>query len=256
MNETDHNTTAPYQILSGSSLKLIAMLTMLIDHIGAGLLYYLPGCTAGSNTALWQNCPMTLYGLYRIFRNLGRIAFPIYCFLLVEGFFHTKSKQKYACRLFLFSLISEIPFDLAFLNAPFSFQMQNVFFTLLLGLLCMIALEKQKQLALSKGLSPNAQTSNSLFIILFFIGLATILRTDYYGIGIVLIVIFYYYHNNRKMACIVGYFSFLWEPFCLPAFLCIPFYNGKKGLSIKYLFYFFYPLHLLLLYFLRLYLPK
>ncbi len=256
MNETNHTAPGRYCFLSNSILKIIAVLTMLLDHIGAAVLYNLPGCTLQSTYALWPGCPVTLYGLYRILRNIGRISFPIYCFLLVEGFFHTKSKKKYAFRLFLFALISEVPFNLAFLNAPFSFQMQNVFFTLLFGLLCMMALDKQKQLALTKNFSSNVQTSNSLSIILFFIGLATILKTDYYGAGIILIVIFYYYHNNRKMACIIGYLSFLWEPFCFPAFLCLPFYNGKKGLSMKYFFYFFYPVHLLFLYFLKIYLLK
>lgn len=252
MNET--KTAKKYQILNGSTLKFIAMITMLIDHIGAAVLYSLPGCSIGSNTLLWEGCPIKLYDLYQLSRNIGRIAFPIYCFLLVEGFFHTKSKEKYALRLFLFALLSEIPFDLAFQNAPFSFRMQNVFWTLLFGLLCMITLEKQKQLAMEKGFSANVETSNILFIILFFIGLATILRTDYYGLGIVLIVIFYYWHNNRKKACIFGYASFLWEPFSFPAFLFLLLYNGKRGLSLKYLFYFFYPVHLLLLYCLRLYL--
>ena len=253
MNETKNMTCRKRQPLNGSALKIIAMFTMLLDHIGAAFLYSLPGCTSESQITLWPGCPVTLYEFYRILRNVGRIAFPIYCFLLVEGFFHTKSKKKYAFRLFLFALISEIPFDLAFQNSFFSLQLQNVFWTLLFGLLCMTALEKQKQAALSKALAYNIQISNSLFIILFFVGLATILKTDYYGIGIVLIVIFYYYHNNRKTACIIGYLCFLWEPFSLPAFLCLPLYNGKRGLSLKYLFYVFYPLHLLLLYFLHLY---
>lgn len=256
MKETHNSIPEKYQFLNGSTLKIIAMFTMLLDHIGAAVLCYLPGCTAKSQIPLWQGCPIMLYDFYRILRNTGRIAFPIYCFLLVEGFFHTTSKKKYAFRLFIFALISELPFNLAFLNAPFSFQMQNVFWTLLFGLLCMTALEKQKQTACSLGSSPNIQISNNLFIILFFVGLATLLKTDYYGIGIILIIIFYYYHNNRKMACIIGYLSFLWEPFCFPAFLCFPFYNGKKGLSVKYLFYAFYPLHLLFLYLLRLHLIR
>lgn len=251
MTETEISYKRKYQILSGSTLKIIAMITMLIDHIGAALLYSLPSCNAEITTPLFNGCPFTLYELYRAFRNIGRIAFPIYCFLLVEGFFHTKSKEKYAFRLFLFALLSEIPFDLAFNHSFFSFKMQNIFWTLFFGFICMMLLDKQKQIAIQKVLASNVQTSNTLIIILVFVGLATILKTDYYGLGIVLIAIFYQYHNQLKTACILGYASFLWEPFCFPAFLLLPLYNGKKGLNLKYLFYFFYPIHLLVLYFLR-----
>lgn len=254
MTETEISYNKKYQFLSGSTLKIIAMITMLIDHIGAALLWSLPGCSQDNVTPLFNGCPFTLYELYRACRNIGRIAFPIYCFLLVEGFFHTKSKEKYAIRLFLFALLSEIPFDLAFNNTFFTFKMQNVFWTLLFGFICLMLLGKHKQFAMKKALNPNAQTSNHLCIVLFFVGLATILKTDYYGLGIILIVIFYEFHTDLKKACITGYFSFLWEPFCFPAFLLMPLYNGKKGLSLKYLFYLFYPLHLLVLYFLRVYL--
>ncbi|MBQ7065827.1 MAG: conjugal transfer protein TraX [Lachnospiraceae bacterium] len=252
MTEATISHTKKHQFLSGSTLKIIAMITMLIDHLGAALLYSLPGCYPQNTTPLFNGCPFTLYELYGTFRNLGRIAFPIYCFLLVEGFFHTKSKEKYAFRLFLFALISEIPFDLAFNNVFFTFKMQNVFWTLFLGFVCMILLDRQNQIAIQKAQAPNVQVSNTLLIIFIFVGLATVFKTDYYGLGIILIAIFYKYHNQLKKACILGYFSFLWEPFCFPAFLLIPLYNGKKGLNLKYLFYLFYPLHLLLLYTLRL----
>lgn len=243
--------TAKYTFFSGSTLKIIAMLTMFIDHIGAAFLCHLPGFAIGSNVNLWAGSPYTLYDLYKLCRNIGRIAFPIYCFLLVEGFFHTSNFKKYAFRLLLFAFLSEVPFNLAFFNKPFTFQMQNVFWTLLFGLLCISLLEKQKLTAQLKGYSANIQMCNSFLIILFFVGLATLLKTDYYGMGILLIVIFYHYRYNKKAACTIGFFSFLWEPFCFPAFLLIPLYNGKKGIPLKYLFYLFYPLHLLVLYGLR-----
>ena len=102
--------------LSGSTLKIIEMVTMLIDHIGAAVLARM--IIAGN---------ADLYDAYRTLRMIGRIAFPIFCFLLIEGFQHTKNAKKYAERLFLFAAISEIPFDLAFSAKVLEFQYQNVF---------------------------------------------------------------------------------------------------------------------------------
>ena len=91
--------------INGATLKMIALITMTIDHIGAVLVRKLM-VMERFNTAFWSE-------LYQPFRNIGRISFPIYCFLLVEGFVHTKNKWKYLFRMILFSFISEIPFNLA-----------------------------------------------------------------------------------------------------------------------------------------------
>ena len=110
---------------SGSTLKIIAVITMLIDHIGAILLepYIMSQPTI----------PPALLGVDMILRFIGRVAFPIFIFLLIEGFVHTHDRKKYGIHLFIFALLSEIPFNMA-LNgtwrAPFY---QNVIFTLLLG---------------------------------------------------------------------------------------------------------------------------
>ena len=100
-----------YRILSGSALKMIAVITMLIDHIGAVLLsMYQPA----------QKILFTLFGreytVYLIFRDIGRAAFPIFCFLLLEGFRHTRSRFLYGRNLLLFALLSEIPWNLMFTN--------------------------------------------------------------------------------------------------------------------------------------------
>lgn len=116
----------PQKGLSGSTLKLIAIITMLIDHIGAAVIARL--LIAGQGSEM-------LYKIYYAMRAVGRVAFPIFCFLLVEGFFYTGSRKKYALRLFGFALLSEIPFDLAFSGKTLEFGYQNVFFTLLIGLL-------------------------------------------------------------------------------------------------------------------------
>lgn len=122
---TSEITTNNNKNVTGSTLKIIAIVTMLIDHTAAVLL--------GNNM---------------IMRMIGRIAFPIFIFLLIEGAIHTRSKMKYALRLCLFALISEIPFDLAFSNEAFFFGYQNVFFTLAIGMFMIIAfdLAEKKQI--------------------------------------------------------------------------------------------------------------
>jgi len=163
-------------LLSNSKLKIIALIAMTIDHVG-----------------------YTLYPNLVILRIIGRVAFPIYCFLLVEGFRYTSSRKRYFIRLLVFALISEIPFDLAFNNPS-----QNVFFTLAIG--CLM---------LNK---PNLLLVPCMFI-------SHLINSDYSYMGILLI----YLINS------------------------IPYkYKLKRGLSLKYMFYIYYPIHLIILWRLKL----
>ncbi len=121
--------------LSGSALKIIAMVTMLIDHIGAAVLVrYLLGMQShiGSIEAYNQ-----LFILYRVLRGIGRISFPIYCFLLVEGFQKTRNLKKYILRLGIFAVIAEVPFDLCFSSRVVCLEHQSVMLTLLVGVITM-----------------------------------------------------------------------------------------------------------------------
>lgn len=205
--------------LSGSTLKLIAIISMLIDHTGAVLLN-------GSQA-------------YTLCRFIGRIAFPIFCFLLVEGYCHTHDIKRYAGRLFLFALISEIPFDLAFSRTPVNFYYQNVFFTLWIGIGVMYAMDRMGSPVLK------------LFAVVAGMAAAGILRTDYSWMGIAAIAVLYYTRESRLRQVFCGALMFLWELPAVGGFLPIYFYNGKRGVSIKYLFYVFYPAHLLVLVWLR-----
>lgn len=128
----------------GSTLKLIAIFVMLIDHIAATILdqtLISRGFYNMEPEALRNGTNMLIALIDQIMRMIGRIGFPLFCFLLVEGFVHTRNKQKYALRLGIFALVSEIPFDLAFHGEAFYFGYQNVFFTLLIGFLVMWAFE-------------------------------------------------------------------------------------------------------------------
>ena len=158
--------------LSGSALKIIAIVTMLIDHIAATVIIRILKF-GGYNDGLYQ--------LYRVMRNIGRIAFPIFCFLLVEGFMHTRDREKYALRLGCFAAVSEIPFDLAFNGKVLEVGYQNVFFTLLLGLLTMMAYDvvmNQSRWSVWK------RTALSTIAILAGMFAAEFLSTDYGALGV------------------------------------------------------------------------
>ncbi len=222
--------------LSGSTLKLIAIITMVIDHFAASIIYHgilLPAAPISEGTSEW-----TWYQIYNLMRVIGRIAFPIFCFLLVEGFIFTSNRTKYALRLALFSLLSEFPFDLAIFKMPVNWEYQNVFFTLLLGFLVIWGMDKVK----------SSSYAIPLQMLLFLAGcvLACILKTDYDYKGILLITVLYLFRSNRSMQTLAGCISLLWEPEACLAFIPLHLYNGKRGLSLKYVFYLFYPMHLLI----------
>lgn len=192
--------------------------------------------------------------LYFIGRALGRIAFPIFAFLIVQGFFHTRNVKKYILRLAIFALISEIPFDFAFWNFPnkeLMFYRQNIFFTLLLGLIAITLLD-----LIEKNFKDQLLFKN-LFMVAVIVAASltlVIIRGSYldYGYGVILIIGFYFGYYNKKMMMIIYILitGFLCGGVQFAAIFAAPFlylYNGKKGYSCKYLFYLFYPIHLLIL---------
>lgn len=217
--------------ISGSTLKMIAIITMLIDHIGASILEtYMYSYQEGFKE--WWQC-------YLILRRIGRVAFPIFIFLLIEGFYHTKNRWKYARNLLLFGLLSEIPFDLAFSGVPFDWGYQNVMFTLLLGFITMWVDDKVKTESMGY------VKSGICFIICASI--AYFAHTDYYYFGVLAIYVLYQVRKYKSIFNIAGILLFAWELTAPIAFLFTSLYNGKRGLSLKYFFYLFYPVHLLLL---------
>ena len=233
---------SPRCSFSGTALKTIACITMLVDHIGAscieaGLL--LPELETGEvSGGAWNQ--ISLYQLDRVLRFTGRLAFPIFCFLLVEGFVHTHDVKKYVRRLFLFALISEMPFDLAFFRTPFDPSAQNVYWTLALGVLAMAGLkrfEKENGLPGWQGLVWAGGCA----------ALALAANTDYNAIGVIIICALYLTRTNRKWQCLAGALLFMFELTAPLAFVLVWFYNGQRGACSplqKKAFYWFYPVHL------------
>lgn len=195
---------------------------------------------------------------YMIGRGIGRLSFPIFCFFLVEGFLHTSNAKNYLLRLGIFALISEIPFDLVFNHTIFEIGYQNIFFTLCIGLLILMCLNKIENIYWGKA------GYIALYVAVIIGGclFALLLRTDYNYAGILMILSFYlfrYYKVILTVALIIIYEFALGGIQILAVFALIPiwFYNGQRGPKMnKYLFYSFYPVHILLLYLISIYLMK
>lgn len=230
--------------ISGSTLKIIAIVTMFIDHVGAGLVGRL--IQSRLFTAPFGDINV-LYTVYMTMRFIGRIAFPIFIFLMIEGMKKTRNIWKYTLRMGVFALVSEVPFDLTFNGKVLEGSYQNIFFTLLIGMLTIIAIDRLWRIL---GAKANVFIKILATVPLAYLGawLAECLHTDYGAIGIVCIVVMYVFSFNKAIQIAAGSVVFIWEVTAPFAFIPIGFYNGKRGLSLKYIFYVFYPLHLLVIY--------
>ena len=232
--------------ISTAALHIIAMLFMLMDHLWATLL----------PAQEWLTCA-------------GRVAFPIFAFMAVEGYFHTHDLKKYTLRLLLFALLSEVPFDLMYGGTWFYPVHQNVIWTLLLGLLGVHLMETMRK---------KQKTGRYLLVSALVVGAGAVLGTlgmvDYYGAGVRTVFAFYIF-RGRKWWCLLGQvltlywinvvllgglmypirlfgmeFELCQQGLALLALVPIWLYRGRQGCHSKpfqYACYAFYPVHMLLL---------
>ncbi len=233
--------------ISAKTLHILAMFFMLSDHMWATII-------PGQN---WLTC-------------VGRLAYPIFAFLAVEGYFHTHNFKKYMLRLLLFAVISEIPFNLMYGASVIYPYHQNVLWTFLIALGGIWGIEQVKQRVKKWFVIPLI-----LLIVLVCAGLGTIGMTDYYGAGVLMVFLFYVFHG-RAWWCFVGQviamywvnvhllgsmyypitlfgkeFSFVQQGLALFALVPIWLYRGRQGGHSKifqYFCYAFYPVHILILY--------
>ena len=304
MNETVKN--SKYGLNRGN-LKMIALFCMALDHF-AGIVLSGWLDTLSKDSALYT-CDMVLIFLLRF---IGRLAFPIFCFFIVEGLMHTRNVFKYAARLFLLALISEIPFDLSHTGKMFDFSDQNVFWTLFLGLIAIYCIDGiYRKFKLKKPVR-----YISIFIITLLAALvAFALKSDYSSFGVITIVIIYLAGREEycfpivlnALALLLYYFFLInspeldlgeyasYAPIAIGVYIlfvltvssialiftrfiknkncremyaaCVTLsamspdeivalanvylvkkYNGERGPRIGWLFYIFYPLHLMVLF--------
>ena len=239
MNEKINSLCSKVQFLSGAWLKLIAILSMLIDHVNKALIY--PNLV--SNDGI-------LTTVSNIFDIIGRIAFPLFCFLLVEGFFKTRCRKKYLLNLLIFGVISEVPFDMFTTASFFNMNWNNVMFTLAFVLITIwiIDILKERMQKLPKTLWYFA----SFIIVIIMCIAAMYLSLDYDHHAILIGYFFYLFHDVPLLAIPFGYASMYTQPWALLGFGLTLTYNGKRGKQNKMLNYWFYPAHLLILGILRL----
>ena len=238
------HTRKPFGGLNANQLRCLAMALMLLDHIWATFM----------NGHLWMT-------------YLGRLAFP---FQISEGYFHTSDKRRYAGRLFLFALISEIPFDLVYGSTVFYPFHQNVMFTLIFGLLAVWVLDRAKQRQTAKA------WVQAVLAVLGLLALSAVLFVDYGWRGVMTVVAFYALRDfpGARLAQLAALallniagirdltlplfgWDFPTQGFAVFALLPIWLYNGRRGgggKALQYAFYAFYPVHLLILYLLFAYL--
>jgi len=235
------------KILNGGQLKLIAMITMLIDHIGLLIVYplYQQACFVDGVDMLGASAPreaQILYAVYMIMRSVGRLALPIFAFMIVEGFLHTRSVKKYIRRLAIFAIISEIPFDLAFHNELIYSRAQNVMWTFLIAVVMLYVMQKTKL--------------NAAKAILITVCAGLLAYFCDGGIGtIFMIASMYLFRNSKKhwwfgctLSILIITTEFMWiQLFAIVSLALLQLYNGERGKVNKYVFYIFYPAHLLIL---------
>lgn len=235
--------------MSNTTLKILAILFMFIDHLGA-----------------------SLFPQFFFLREIGRLAFPIFAYFIAEGYSKTSSYTRYLRRLSLFAIVSQIPFSMAF-SKTYSIKNGvdlihsllgkptmhlNVFFTLAFGLIAIRVWDKEED-KLTKIIA--------VLSIGFF---AKLLHTDYDLYGVMMILFFYVFRNEKVkivwsqiliyiLLYAIPYWTYLMKvgyPISLESFnqglsllslLLLFMYNGKKGRGIQYFFYVFYPLHLLII---------
>lgn len=220
-----------YQILDGTTLKLIAMISMVFDHVGDMFFPY----------AMWP-------------RMIGRLAMPVFSFCIAEGFTHTKDKKKYLFRIGIFALISEIPFDLAF-EGKVGVSHQNIMLAFFLAVAALMLYDRvQGEEDPERKHSPFGRIVLGVCVVAAIAVLSFLLRADYTFFAVIAVFLFYVFRKRHPLiragigvaflsvTRTVGYY-------CTTGLSFIPLamYNGKKGKGLKWMFYLFYPGHLLIL---------
>lgn len=242
--DTKNNTPLFSNIhLSCNVLKLIACVIMAFDHFSYGLIHnYLK--IHGMD--LLPETYTKLNNIHEVCRGVGRIAFPIFCFFLVEGFIRTRNVYKYAARLAVFAVISEIPFDLGLYGRMFYWDHQNIILTFLIALVMMMILKFLEEN--SWGLSSFVVFLAKICTVIALADVAYLIHADYSWKCMLLVAVLYLFRGAGALRFIAGAAATSWEKYAPFSFILLYFYDPEIRPRFKYAFYLFYPVHLFIVY--------
>ena len=224
------------RVLDGTVLKIIAMVSMVFDHVGD---MFFPD-------VLWP-------------RMIGRLAMPLFAFCITEGYIHTRDKKKYLFRMGIFALVSEVPFDLAF-EGKVSLNHQNIMLTFFMSILALMLFDLIRgKINEDTGRYSIGKTILGSLVIIGTAAVAILIKADYTIFAVISVFLFYLFKDTKHFIRTGVGVAFLaltrtMGYYCTTGLSIIPLllYNGKKGKGLKWLFYAFYPGHLLLLYLIKL----
>lgn len=217
-------------------LKIIAVIFMLCDHIAVIIL------------VLFVSQSKSILITYNLLREIGRMSFPIFLFCIFDGMIYTKNINKYILKVTIIGLLSIIPFNLAFHNIIFFQKQNNILITFSILIICFSFYVKY-------GLNyKKLYISYTLLFFSFFLSccITKVLHCEYGLNACICVLILLFFKNNNRIGIIIYiiYLSIFNNIFCIVTLPFLLMYNGKKTLNNKLdkFFYIFYPLHLLLLY--------
>ena len=232
-----HDKLKKFQIFNAAQLKYIAFTSMLIDHVNNSIVTH------------FLNGKGALLYISNFLSILGRIAFPIFIFFIVEGFFKTHDRAKYLRNLLVFAVISEVPFDIFTSKVLFDPYWNNMMFTLALCLVTVWIIDYIKDKFKNRVLWYIA----SVAIVAVFGFLAMYLSLDYDYHAIILAYLFYIFYDKPVISAGLGYLSIIKEVYSFLGFAFTVTYNGERGKQNKWVNYLFYPVHILILGLVRMY---
>ena len=241
--------------LDSFTLHILAISFMILDH--SWNVFFV------NQNQIWMNL-------------LGRLAFPIFAFMLVEGFYKTKNRSKYLKRIFIFAVISEIPFNLLVSTSVFGspsifFPYNNVLWTFGIALYMLVLFEKIKN---KDNLPVTVKIFGKIIISILAMFITHLIGSDYLEYGIMTVLVFYFFRSRKWWNFVAQVILLTWinifliprydfsfylfgnkiyapvQSFAIFSLVFIWLYNGKQGIHnkiTKYMFYSFYPLHLLLI---------
>ena len=234
--------------ITADGLKMFACIVMLIQTVGIAViekgLIHLDQYTQESlNQAMSQDSRlMTLAGIGSIMQLIGGMAIPVFAFLLVEGFRNTSDYKKYLLTMIITALVSEIPYDLAICGKVWDLSSQNAMITMCI---CLILLKCMELFSNSSGF---AGSMVRILIMIAAIVWVSIFRAEYGLCMVLLVTVFYVFDTKNVLKTVLGCIISLMYVTGPIAFYGIWCYNGERKDRInKYVYYAFYPLHLLVL---------